>query len=82
MRMAVNKKTKKEENQAIQKIKNQHANYKWIKYMFARMDELIVKLEKLEETVTFISGELQKLQELQKGEKYEKTSTKTSEKKS
>lgn len=65
--MVTRKKTKSEK-EATQAIKNQHANYKWLKEMFARQDELGVRLEKLEETVRFISEELQKLRELQKDE--------------
>lgn len=61
MNMATRKKSKSEK-EAIQAIKNQHANYKWLKEMFARQDELTARLEKLEETVKYISSELQKLQ--------------------
>lgn len=58
----VTRKKSKSEKEAVQAIKNQHANYKWLKEMFARQDELAVRLEKLEETVKYISSELQKLQ--------------------
>jgi hypothetical protein len=48
--MATRKKSKSEK-EAIQAIKNQHANYKWLKEMFARQDELAARLEKLEERI-------------------------------
>jgi predicted RNase H-like nuclease (RuvC/YqgF family) len=63
MRMAANKRTKQEEKEAIQKIKNQHANYKWIKYMFARQDELAARLEMAEKTVRYLSQEIKKIRE-------------------
>lgn len=63
--MATRKKSKNEK-EAIQAIKNQHANYKWLKEMFARQDELAVRLEKLEETVKYISNEIEKIKENRK----------------
>ncbi len=62
MNMAADKR-KKEEKEATQEIKHQHANYKWLKYMFARQDELEARLSELEKTVKFIKEEIQKIKE-------------------
>jgi len=47
--LVTKKRNKKGENQAIQAIKNQHSNYKWIKYMFCYLDEIDARLDKIEE---------------------------------
>lgn len=72
MNMAARKKNTSEEKEAIRVVKSQHANYKWIKHMFARQDELIARMKEVEKTVKFIKKELQKLQELRKGESDDK----------
>jgi spore germination cell wall hydrolase CwlJ-like protein len=63
MHIVARKKNTNDEKEAICAVKSQHANYKWIKHMFAHQDKLEERIKNLEKTVTFLKDEIEKLRE-------------------